>query len=374
MQFAARVVNGRFRGAVGVDVAEWLGDAQIAVSIRVELDLCCSWRMDEMTQPAVDMLWEDEDPRSVITSRFGFESAEHAGNWIKETVRSRWDLDIRSCDRITISDRNALAWLSSPSGAFVAKWSIDSDKFAHLAALARVVTWLAQEGIPVSAPIPARNGQVQLEVDNVSLALQSRIDGTILDVSAPSQVHAAGATLARLHETLAGCPVSLHSPTLQAPQAQLSSMVLAWLDGDRSHVPRAALRALEGAIDSGLEDTLPSQLLHGDFRSTNVLWSGAEVSGVLDFDEARIGPRIDELARSAVLLGTRYREWNPVSVEVRSIFLDGYASVSALTPAEARWWPVLVLWYSVTMIPEQGESSSWSRAALEELSSSIWRV
>jgi len=328
--------------------------------------------MEETVTPVVDMLWEDEDPRSVIESRFGFEGAEQAGNWITETVRAQWGLDIRSCDRIAISDRNALGWLKSPSGAFVAKWSIARDRFAQLGALARVVAWLGEEGVPVSAPIPARSGQVQLEVDNVSLSLQRKIDGTILDVSESGQVRAAGETLARVHEALAVRPDRLRAPTLREPQGGLSSLVRGWLDGDRSHVPNAALQALAGAIDSGLDDALPTQMLHGDFRSTNILWSGTEISGVLDFDEARIGPRIDELARSAVLLGTQYRDWNPVSAEVRSTLLEGYASVSALTPAEARWWPVLVLWYSVAMIPQHEESSSWSRAALEELSSPMW--
>lgn len=328
--------------------------------------------MEKIATPVVDMLWEDEDPQSVIQSRFGFEDAEQAGNWIKETVRTQWELDIRSCDRIAISDRNALGWLDAPSKTYVAKWSIAGDRFTHLGTLARVVAWLGKQGVPVSAPIPASNGRVQLEIDNVSLALQKKINGTILDVSESSQVRAAGATLARVHETLAAYPESLQSPTLHPPQGTLSSLVRGWLDGDRSRVPTAALQALEEAIDSGLDDALPTQILHGDFRRTNILWSGTEVSGVLDFDEARIGPRIDELARSAVLLGTQYRDWNPVSAEVRSNFLDGYRSVSALTPAEARWWPVLVLWYSVAMIPKDEESSSWSRAALEELSSSTW--
>ncbi|UQN31134.1 phosphotransferase enzyme family protein [Brachybacterium kimchii] len=329
--------------------------------------------MEETTTSLVDMLWEDEDPRSVIDSRFGFKSVEQAGRWIKETVRKQWELDIRSCNRIAISDRNALGWLNSPTEAFVAKWSIASDRFAHLNALARVVAWLGKEGVPISAPIPASNGQVQLEVDNVSLALQRKIDGTILDVGAPSQVRAAGATLAHVHEALAAYPESLQLPTLHPPRRTLTSMVRGWLDGDRSHVPTAARQALEKAIESGLDDALPTQMLHGDFRSTNILWSENGVSGVLDFDEARVGPRIDELARSAVLLGTEYRDWNPVSAEVRSTFLDGYASVSALTQAEVRWWPVLVLWYSVAMIPKSEESSSWSRAALAELCSSAWR-
>ena len=79
-------------------------------------------------------------------------------------------------------------------------------------------------------------------------------------------------------------------------------------------------------------DSLPTQLVHGDFRAANVLFVGSDVRAVLDFEAAGLGYRVDDLARSAVLLGTLFREWGPVSSEVRSGFLDGYRSVCPLTP------------------------------------------
>jgi len=42
-----------------------------------------------------------------------------------------------------------------------------------------------------------------------------------------------------------------------------------------------------------------------------VLFAGADVAAVIDFEEARLDHRIDELARSAVLLGTRFHNWAP---------------------------------------------------------------
>lgn len=327
--------------------------------------------MDMADAPAVEMLWEDVEPGDALMSRFGFASAREASDWILELTRLRWGLDVQSCERVAISDRNALAWLDGPSGSVVAKWSAAEEKFERLDALARVVAWLGQRGVAVSAPIPATDGEVQIEADGLSLAMQRAIRGEILDPESPDQVRAAGATLARMHAELATYPDS-HAITCMGPQpGPLLGTIRNWMDADRPHVPDAVLSELQSAI-SLLDCELPVQLLHGDFRSTNILWSGSEISAVLDFDEARLGPRVDEIARSSVLLGTAYREWGPVTREVRAGLFAGYESVGPLTPAEARWLPVLVLWYSAAMIPPNEEPARWTMAALEELKSPSW--
>jgi len=113
---------------------------------------------------------------------------------------------------------------------------------------------------------------------------------------------------------------------------------------------------------------LPVQLVHGDFRSANVLCAEEGIAAVIDFEEARFDHRIVELARSAVLLGTRFHDWGPVSSEVRSQFLDGYQSVRPLTADEAAWFPVLVLWPSLLMVPSGEDRAGWGAAALAYVS------
>ena len=52
------------------------------------------------------------------------------------------------------------------------------------------------------------------------------------------------------------------------------------------------------------------QLVHGvgGVRSSNVLCACSEIAALIDFEEARIDHCIDEATRSAVLLGTRFRD------------------------------------------------------------------
>ena len=102
-----------------------------------------------------------------------------------------------------ISDYNALGWVGTPSGRMLAKWSVLPLRFPHLLEMAKLTRWLYGQGLPVSAPVPARDGRLQIEVDGVSIGLQREVEGDLLDTSDPGQVREAGAVLARLLDAMA---------------------------------------------------------------------------------------------------------------------------------------------------------------------------
>ncbi|HUA29791.1 MAG TPA: phosphotransferase, partial [Streptosporangiaceae bacterium] len=133
------------------------------------------------------------------------------------------------------------------------------------------------------------------------------------------------------------------------------------------HVPQAARDALRGLVADAPADRPTTQLVHGDFRSSNVLCTGHTIAAVIDFESARLDHCIDEIARSAVMLGTRFRDWGPVSAEVRKMFMSGYQSVRRLTPYEASWWDVLVLWYTLAFVSPGDAPTGWAASALSQL-------
>ena len=309
------------------------------------------------------MLWESSDPGEALRTRFGFDDPGGAAAWVTSTLGDRWGVRVESCERIVISYANALAWLETSSGPMIAKWSVAAEHFGRLSALARLTAWLDAEGLPVSAPVPTSSGDVQVETDGVSLGLQRQVVGDLLDTGDARQVRAAGATLARLHDALARWPEAARFPAEPVEQP-LATRIGAWLDADRDHLPREARSVLRRWVDQAPPDTLPVQLVHGDVRSANLLCAGGEVAAVLDLEEARFDHRVAELARSAVLLGTRFHDWGPVTAEVREQLLDGYQSVRPLTATEAAWWPALVLWDSLRMVPSGADPTGWGDAAL----------
>ncbi|MCW2854284.1 MAG: aminoglycoside phosphotransferase [Nocardioides sp.] len=180
----------------------------------------------------------------------------------------------------------------------------------------------------------------------------------------PDQVREAGATLAGLHDALASYPEADRFPAAAAGTESLAAQVAQWLDSAPAHKPQVACDVLRRLVAAAPAAVLPTQLVHGDYRSANVLCDGSEVVAVIDFEEARFDHRIVELGRSAALLGTQFHHWGPVSSEVRSQFLDGYQSVRALTPNEVAWWPITVLWPSLVMVPQGDDHTGWGSAAI----------
>jgi homoserine kinase type II len=311
------------------------------------------------------MLWEAHDPHQALAGRFGFGDGESAGRWVAATLDEHWGLRVHSCERIVISDHNALAWIATSSGRMLAKWSVTLERFPRLMEMARLTRWLDGKGLPVSAPVPARGGRLQVEVDGVSMCLQREIEGDLLDTADTDQVRAAGAVLARLQDALAANPEADRVAVQPGPSAPLAQRVTDWLDSGVEHVPATARDTLRRLIADAPPDGLPTQLLHHDFRAANILCAGSEVAAVIDFEQARFDHRVVELARSAVMLGTRFRNWGPVSAEVRAGFLAGYQSVRQLTPIEAAWWDVLVLWCALAMVPSGDDPTGWGPSALD---------
>lgn len=59
---------------------------------------------------------------------------------------------------------------------------------------------------------------------------------------------------------------------------------------------------------------------------------------MLDFEEITYDTRVADIAKSAALLATRYRDWGPTGEEVRAVYVDAYSDHASvpLTASERR--------------------------------------
>ncbi|WIB65794.1 phosphotransferase [Curtobacterium sp. MCBD17_040] len=319
----------------------------------------------------IEMLWAQDDPAEVLRDRFGFANAEEVGAWVSSTVERHWGVRVGSPERVAISDSNALAWVPRSDERLLLKWSVAPDRFERLAFAATVTASLGALGLPVSTPVPTLAGEVQVTSDGVSMGLQRVIDGGHLNVGDSDQVRAAGAMLARLHNALRELPLRNSPPEFLSVPAPVTEQIAGWVTSDPSTLPPKARDVLGQMLEQAPADLPPLQIVQGDYRAANILCVGSAVVGVLDFEELRLDHRIVEVARSAVMLGTLFRDWGPVSQSVRQQFLDGYQTVQALTDEELQWWPVLVLWYSLALVPPGDDPNGWGRAAAEALKHTV---
>lgn len=260
--------------------------------------------------PGVELLWESGDPDHELTEHFGFPDGRAAGAWVADVLGLQWGIEVVRCERLVIADRNALAWIDAGDRRLVAKWSAVPERFARLEDAARLVAWLDGRGFPVAAPLAAEDGRLLMELGDAAedrvprpgsrflLGVLPVIDGDLLDVRDADQVEDAGRMLARLHDALAAYPEPIR----------------------------------------GRDRPAGAQLVHHDFRSANLLHDGTGITAVLDFEEVAYDARVGDLARSAVLLATRYRDWGPTTEAVRASYVDTYDRHASepLTMAERR--------------------------------------
>jgi homoserine kinase type II len=244
--------------------------------------------------PQLSMLWESVDPGEALSQRFGFPDAVSAVGWVGDTLWDAWGVPVDDCDRLVISAGNLLAWITAGDRRLIAKWSVASKLFRRLADTAALTMWLHHRGIPVAAPVPAKDGRLRVELDSVSVGVIPVIDGDLLDVGDPAQVAEAGRMLATLHDAMAAYPQRI----------------------------------------GGRPPARDEQLVHNDFRSANVLHDGTSITAVLDFEEVGYRSRVSDLAQAAVLLGNRYHDWGPTSRLVREAFVGAYCDQAPLSNAE----------------------------------------
>uniref|UniRef100_UPI00404AECCE phosphotransferase enzyme family protein n=1 Tax=Brachybacterium sp. GPGPB12 TaxID=3023517 RepID=UPI00404AECCE len=231
--------------------------------------------------------------------RFGFADVAEATDWLAATLREHWALTVRSCRRLTISDHNVIAWVGTDGADLVVKWSREDCLFPRLEATTGLITHLADQGVPVAAPVPARDGTVRVAADGpigpLSVAVLPEIDGTWLDVDDLEAVRTVGVCLARMHEVLGGLELPASSGKPPRPPRE---RVRTWLEEhDHGRAPSASHRLAASLQD--LPDLLDTpRLVHGDVRAANLLMQGGQVAAVLDLDEVRVDHRIAELAQS----------------------------------------------------------------------------
>jgi homoserine kinase type II len=221
--------------------------------------------------PMLSMLWGSDDPADVLSERFGFADAGSAADWLQDTLWDTWVIAVDDCDRLVMSASSVLAWITSGGRHLIVKWSVSPPLFQRLADTATLTMWLNARGIPVAAPIRAKDGRLRVEIDNVSLGVSPVIGGDLLDVGDPWHVTEAGHMLARLHEALAAYP---------------------------------------RPVDGG-KPTRGEQLVQNDFRSANILHDGTSITAVLDFEEAtyrtrsRTSPTRRSCSALAITTGSR---------------------------------------------------------------------
>ena len=201
------------------------------------------------------------------------------------------------------------------------------------------------------------NNQSMLVHDGGIYELFEFIPGKAFNASLESTFEA-GRVLALYHKLLEDFETPYAPPTGSyhaAPAVEKGfDMILRHFSGRREIVPvcRFLLDSYQHARasvdDAGMPDW-PDQIVHGDWHPGNMLFRENRVVAVIDYDSARLLPRVIDSANGALQFsilggGDDLARWPDYLDESRfKRFLRGYDGVSLLSEAELKATPWLML-------------------------------
>ncbi len=212
-----------------------------------------------------------------------------------------------------------------------------------------LVKWAAERGIPAPIPetVPERGTIATIAGGN--WALFPWVDGIVRERGSltPSQAHTLGSAHGAVQATLAPYPsLPDERPTLVWDKAQSLDLLgrIAKVASERNaeawmqeHLARqsAALESLDVLPPSAFE-SLPRQVLHGDFHDHQVLWDGDEIVAIVDWEIWRTDARVWEVIRSLAFSQL-------LDSALLDDYLTGYRQFIQLSEDECRlglklWW------------------------------------
>ncbi|MBA9006273.1 phosphotransferase enzyme family protein [Thermomonospora cellulosilytica] len=224
-----------------------------------------------------------------------------------------------------------------------------------------VRTALDEAGLPVPAPVPARDGRTLVRADGQGHAVFPWTDGTRregLELSL-RQCHELGELLGRLHAELDRLtpPVqqSLLVPTSRAADAVAAvDGLLAALPPDGDDFAALARRRLaeRRALLVELADHQPPEAeafavgyVHGAFDARNVLYGRTrQVAAVVGWGGLRIAPFAGDLVRAAAALFAGHGEERGLDLDRAQAFVAGHRTAFPLDAGQIYsavhrlWW------------------------------------
>lgn len=268
---------------------------------------------------------------------------------------SNWDIDTKlKIDKVYFYLGTIKAWNIGEDYIFITGTNI-----AGLRTHIQISKLLSKKGINVSYPVKTKDGQDFFHDGDHFYALLNGIEGRYLtpeerytdDRESTGEKY--GTAIGKLH-----CTLNEIDDGLNVKDENLYSTVVNWAMPETKRIMEQWNSPLpdeffeEYKIKFGaLYDKLPKQIIHRNPNPTNILFSGNDVSGFIDFDISERNVRIFDpcycatgiLSESSKIIDG-YEKWP----EILKGIINGYSAVCPLSDEEKS--SILYIIYSIQMI------------------------
>jgi homoserine kinase type II len=299
-------------------------------------------------------------------------------------LAARFGLDVTHVHGILAGSVNSNFELSLARGGRVFLRVYEEQNLLSAVGEARLLDHLAAHGVPTPRPLAASDGSFLIEHAGKPVALFPWVEGEALCQARVEPEHArrVGEALARVH--LAGMSFE-GAPTSRFRVDDLFVRLEEIEGAERSAEIADAARMLRRGLERHLERPPAPEvpLVHGDLFRDNVLWDGASVAALLDFESASRGGAAFDLMVTVLAwcFGDR------LEFPLARALVVGYAAVRSLGEERAHLHDAAVfaaLRFSITRITDfelrprgAGVYKDFRRfvarlRAVEEIGASAW--
>jgi Ser/Thr protein kinase RdoA (MazF antagonist) len=207
-----------------------------------------------------------------------------------EQLRHRYGIDAEVVERLAGGNECDVLALASGAVGLVARICPPWRTMAELEWAYALAAHAAGEIPEAVAPLAARDGSRVFALGSRPVALFPRVPGRMLDRDDPGERDEAARLLARLHRVL---------PTWPAARPRPFNARAAGLAAARDAIVEPADPALDRFLSERAADPGVRRVpLHGDFYRGNLMVDAGRITGLIDWDDARVGSLESELAWS----------------------------------------------------------------------------
>ncbi|MBC8161565.1 MAG: phosphotransferase, partial [Roseiflexaceae bacterium] len=262
-----------------------------------------------------------------------------------------WQLgDIHAITPIPVGALNRSFVIDAASGRYVLRGYRYTER-SPIEHEHDLIAFAHQRGVPTLMPVALPSGETLAVCDGLFYALfpfasgEQRVRGML----GAADAAAMGRCVGKIHQALRDFPHDrARQLKLQVSNAATTAMMDCIQQAINIHATGGDDEANTIEIMQGMRayiertpppdqsiDTLPHQMLHGDYHERNIFFDQGEVSAVIDWEQALFAPRGWELLRTLVFV------WDLALAESVA-FLEAYQQVYPLPLTEldlaARWF------------------------------------
>jgi len=239
---------------------------------------------------------------------------------------------------ITAGIENSNYFIDTDCGRFVMTIFERMDT-SELPRFLHLLQYLSGQGFPCPAVQTMRTNALLFEFQGKKGCIVSCLPGSTFDRLSDNQLSAAGLVLAQLHLAGRDFPEKMPNSTCFSWISQTGRTLL---NPVQNHYGRQTAELLRDELEWQALMTpegLPAGIIHADYFCDNILFSGNNVTGVIDFYYACNGFFAYDLAIAINALALRLEQRDAERI---ALIQKGYEQCRPITAAEKKALPVLL--------------------------------